>query len=256
MALTKGVWCILGCGLLCTGLVSCSSVPDVFVKPFDWPFPGQTRKCEPIKNKPVTYVIRKGDTLSEIAQCFRVRERDIARYNGIKNPNAIRIGQKLVIPPRGAKVTSRPPPRSSEPKKKQGGASGATSPPLAKYGPSWIWPTQKGKILRKFSPKGSGKQGISIAGKIGQKVVAAASGRIVYSGEGLVGYGKLIIVQHSKDYLTAYAHNNRLLVKEGDSVKRGQKIAEMGKTAAKTPRLHFELRYKGEPIDPLKYLPR
>ena len=90
---------------------------------------------------------------------------------------------------------------------------------------------------------------------MGQKVVSAASGKVVYSGEGLVGYGRLIIVQHQGSFLTAYAHNDRLLVKEGQSVKRGQTIAHMGKTAAKTPRLHFEMRYKGKPVDPLKYLP-
>ena len=90
---------------------------------------------------------------------------------------------------------------------------------------------------------------------MGQKIVSAAPGKVVYSGEGLVGYGKLIIVQHKRDFLTAYAHNDRLLVKEGQSVKRGQTIAHMGKTAAKSPRLHFEIRFKGNAVDPLKYLP-
>lgn len=256
MVLKKGIWQALVLGVLCTGSVSCGVLPDIL--PSDiLPFPKSTtssekkqkkvKACYPIRDKEITYTVRKGDTLSEIAECFRTRWYYITKRNGIKDPNRIKIGQKLIIPARSGKATSSG--------KKSKSASASSRPPTrAKSGINWIWPAQ-GKIIRKFSSKGSGKQGISISGKMGQKIVSAAPGKVVYSGEGLVGYGKLIIVQHKKDFLTAYAHNDRLLVKEGQSVKRGQTIAHMGKTAAKTPRLHFEIRYKGNAVNPLKYLP-
>lgn len=257
MVLKKGIWQALVLGVLCTGSVSCGVLPDIL--PSDiLPLPKSTassekkqkkvKACYPVRDKEITYIVRKGDTLSEIAECFKTRWYYITKRNGIKNPNQIKIGQKLIIPPRSGKATG------SSGRKSKSASTSSRPPTRAKSGINWIWPAQ-GKIIRKFSSKGSGKQGISISGKMGQKIVSAAPGKVVYSGEGLVGYGKLIIVQHKKDFLTAYAHNNRLLVKEGQSVKRGQTIAHMGKTAAKTPRLHFEIRYKGNAVDPLKYLP-
>lgn len=114
----------------------------------------------------------------------------------------------------------------------------------------WAWPTQ-GNVIRGFSEQ---NKGIDIAGKAGQPVVAAADGKVVYSGSGLRGYGKLIILRHDKTYLSAYAHNSQLLVKEGQSVKKGQKIAEMGNTDADQVKLHFEIRQLGKPVDPSKYL--
>ena len=257
MALKNNIWSVLFLVVLCAGSVSCRPLSDILVKPFESSTSSEKRSaqkkqakgCHPVRDKDIVYVVRKGDTLGEIAQCFRARWYDIAKRNKIKNPNAIRIGQKLVIPARSSKTTAS--------RAKAGGkatSKPARAPSRAKSGIVWAWPA-KGKIIRKFSPKGSGKQGISIAGKTGQKVVSAASGKVVYSGEGLVGYGRLVIVQHKKDFLTAYAHNHRLLVKEGQQVKKGQTIAHMGKTAAKTPRLHFEIRYKGNAVDPLKYLP-
>lgn len=258
MVLKKGICPVLILAVLCTGSVSCRPLTDLLVKPFEWPSSTTkkstpkrkpTKACYPVKDKEITYIVRKGDTLSEIAECFRIRWYYIANRNGIKDPNAIRVGQRLIIPARSSKATA-----SGGTTKKKSASKPARPPTGAKSGIAWTWPAQ-GKIIRKFSPKGSGKQGISIAGRMGQKIVSAASGKVVYSGEGLVGYGRLIIVQHKKDFLTAYAHNDRLLVKEGQSVKKGQTIAHMGKTAAKTPRLHFEIRYKGNAVDPLKYLP-
>ncbi|MCY3852001.1 MAG: peptidoglycan DD-metalloendopeptidase family protein [Gammaproteobacteria bacterium] len=232
---------------------------DLLVEPFESSIPTkkksttpkkQAKACYPVRDKEIAYIVRKGDTLGEIAACFKTRWYYIAKRNKIKNPNRIKIGQKLIIPARSSKAAA-----ATSSKAKGRGASTSSRPPTrAKSGINWTWPAQ-GKIIRKFSSKGSGKQGISIAGKKGQKIVSAAPGKVVYSGEGLVGYGKLIIVQHKRDFLTAYAHNDRLLVKEGQSVKRGQTIAHMGKTAAKSPRLHFEVRYKGNAVDPLKYLP-
>ena len=260
MALKKGIWPVLILAVLCTGSVSCRPLTDLLVKPFEHPSSTTkkstpqrkpTKACYPVKDKEIVYIVRKGDTLGEIAQCFRTRWYYIAKRNRLKDPNAIMIGQKLVIPARSGKAASR---ASGAGTKKKSASTPARPPSRAKSGIAWTWPA-KGKIIRKFSSKGSGKQGISIAGKMGQKIVSAASGKVVYSGEGLVGYGRLIIVQHKRDFLTAYAHNNRLLVREGQSVKKGQTIAHMGQTAAKTPRLHFEIRYKGNAVDPLKYLP-
>ena len=118
-------------------------------------------------------------------------------------------------------------------------------------GVEWIWPT-KGKLLEGFSES---TKGIDIAGKPGQAVTASAAGKVVYSGAGLRGYGKLIIIKHNNTYLSAYAHNNKLLVKEGQTVAKGQKIAEMGNTDASLVKLHFEIRKNGKPVDPLKHLP-
>ena len=258
MVLKKGIWPVLALAVLCAGSVSCrplTNLTDLLVKPFEQSSStAQKRRakaCHPVKDKEITYTVRKGDTLGEIAQCFRTRWYYISSRNKLKNPNVIRPGQKLIIPARSGKATAK---AGRGAAKKSSASKPAWAPSRAKSGIAWVWPA-KGKIIRKFSPKGSGKQGISIAGKMGQKVVSAASGKVVYSGEGLVGYGRLIIVQHRGEFLTAYAHNDRLLVGEGQSVKKGQTIAHMGKTAARTPRLHFEIRYKGSAVDPLKYLP-
>jgi lipoprotein NlpD len=116
----------------------------------------------------------------------------------------------------------------------------------------WGWPAQ-GKIVAGFSE--ASNKGLDIAGKLGDPVIASAPGRVVYSGSGLRGYGKLVIIKHNKTYLSAYAHNKDILVKEGQSVVKGQKIAEVGNTDSDTPKLHFEIRKLGKPVDPAKYLP-
>ena len=139
-------------------------------------------------------------------------------------------------------------------------APSATAPVVRTPNPSpavdaasaWIWPAQ-GKVVTTFS-NGETK-GIDIAGKLGDAVRASSGGRVVYAGAGLRGYGKLVIIKHDADFLSAYAHNNSLLVKEGQTVKKGQTIAELGKTDADRPKLHFEIRRRGKPVDPLKYLP-
>jgi lipoprotein NlpD len=118
----------------------------------------------------------------------------------------------------------------------------------------WRWPAQ-GQVVRHFSPK-NGSKGIDIAGRSGQAVNAAAGGRVVYSGSGLRGYGKLIIIKHNNSHLSAYAHNERLLVKEGDTVNGGQRIASMGRAGDRQVKLHFQVRRNGKPVDPLRYLPK
>ncbi|MGF1720123.1 peptidoglycan DD-metalloendopeptidase family protein [Vibrio kyushuensis] len=119
---------------------------------------------------------------------------------------------------------------------------------------SWIWPT-KGRIIKKFSAGEQGNKGIDIAGQRGQSVVSTAGGTVVYSGNALRGYGNLVIVKHNDNYLSAYAHNDRLLVQEGQSVKAGQKIATMGSSGTSSVRLHFEIRYQGKSVNPNRYLP-
>ena len=130
-------------------------------------------------------------------------------------------------------------------------APSEAQPARADDGVGWIWPT-KGKLLEGFSET---SKGIDIAGKPGQAVTAAAAGKVVYSGAGLKGYGKLVIIKHNNTYLSAYAHNNKILVKEGETVTKGQKIAEMGNTDTDLVKLHFEIRKNGKPVDPLKHLP-
>ena len=180
---------------------------------------------------------------------------NIVRWNNLTDPNAIEVGQVLrVAPPAGsvtAATSSAPPPRTSS-----GDTSDSAPSSSALITPatsiSLIWPTQ-GSVIRGFDGKNS--KGIDIAGASGTQIVAAAAGTVVYAGNGLRGYGNLLIVKHNADYLTAYAHNRALLVKEGQSVTQGQPIAEMGDTDTNRVMLHFELRYKGSSIDPSRYLP-
>ncbi len=119
---------------------------------------------------------------------------------------------------------------------------------------SWSWPT-KGPVIESFSLSGRINKGIDLAGRKGEPVFAAADGKVVYSGTGLVGYGNLIIIKHNETFLSAYAHNSRLLLSEGDIAKAGQKIAEIGSTGANRDKLHFEIRRDGKPVNPMTYLP-
>ncbi|HDK6714371.1 TPA: murein hydrolase activator NlpD [Klebsiella quasipneumoniae] len=130
-------------------------------------------------------------------------------------------------------------------------SSTSTSSPIS----SWRWPTD-GKVIENFSGAEGGNKGIDIAGSKGQAIVATADGRVVYAGNALRGYGNLIIIKHNDDYLSAYAHNDTMLVREQQEVKAGQKIATMGSTGTSSTRLHFEIRYKGKSVNPLQYLPQ
>ncbi len=220
---------------------------------------------------PDTYKVKKGDTLYSIAWRYKLDYRALARWNAIKPPYTIYPGQRLRMRPgadsRQAKAQTKTPPRTTQGGKTQAKTqsaatkttpaprTGATSPASTKP-LRWTWPTQ-GQVVRHFSNTNTGKKGIDIAGKPGQAVKATAAGQVVYSGSGLIGYGKLIIINHDKNYLSAYAHNRRLLVKEGERVDAGQKIAELGSTGTTDrPLLHFEIRLNGQPVDPLKYLPQ
>lgn len=199
---------------------------------------------------PGFYRVERGDTLSKIARSNRQSVQSIVRWNNLTNPDSIEVGQVLrVAPPGGAAPTSGAV-RSS------GNGSASPAPRPAPAVPastiSLVWPAD-GTVIRRFD--GSNSKGIDISAAAGTPVVAAAPGTVVYAGNGLRGYGNLLILKHNAEYLTAYAHNRVLLVKEGQSVTRGEKIAEMGDTDTDRVMLHFELRYQGRSIDPSRALP-
>jgi lipoprotein NlpD len=239
--------------------------------------------------KPGYYAVKPGDTLIRIGLDNGQNWRDIKLWNNIENPNLIEVGQVLRVVPPGvdpgaaaarpvapaSRADSRPldarglpaPAVASAPAT---GASATAATPAASAAPmpapapapvaarepdddvNWIWPAA-GPVATTFDEARS--KGVAITGKVGDPVMAAADGRVVYAGSGLRGYGNLVIVKHNTTYLTAYAHNQVLLVKEDQVVRRGQKIAEMGSSDAERVQLHFEIRRQGKPIDPLKLLP-
>jgi lipoprotein NlpD len=205
--------------------------------------------------------VQKGDSLYGIAQRYDVSVERLARLNQLKKPYVLQPGQTIYLKPLSAHVkkptatsqqSGRPRPVSVQPAatQKQLPASQTTSWPTTIH---WQRPAN-GKIVKKFNRQLNDAKGIDIAGKYRDPIVASADGKVVYSGNGLISYGNLIIIKHNKTFLSAYAYNDKLLVKEGDAVRSGQKIAEMGRKDL-TPRLHFEIRKNGKPDDPLKYLP-
>jgi murein DD-endopeptidase MepM/ murein hydrolase activator NlpD len=215
---------------------------------------------------PGFYRVERGDTLYQIARSNRQSVSSIVRWNNLSNPDAIEVGQVLrVSPPPGSSAGSsagaqRTVPRSSAsasasaavPAQRDSAATNATASAAPATPISLVWPSS-GQVVRSFDGRDS--KGIDIANSAGTAVVAAAPGTVVYAGNGLRGYGNLLIIKHDKDYLTAYAHNQSLLVKEGQAVSQGQKIAEMGSSDNDRVMLHFELRYQGRSIDPARDLP-
>lgn len=235
------------------------------------------------------HIVQSGDTLYAIARRYGVDFRDLARWNRIGPPYTIYPKQRLQVsaaggvaaapaarprpaspPParpaaRPTQPPARPPgkPASANPAPASQSATGspAAPPPAPQPKPpaaaaaagSWRWPTE-GSVIRNYSANDPGRQGIKIAGEAGQPVRAARDGQVVYSGAGLVGYGELVIVKHAGGYLTAYGHNRRRLVSEGEQVKAGQPIAELGRTGTDREMLHFEIRVGGKPVDPLPLL--
>jgi len=242
--------------------------------------------------RPSSYIVQKGDTLFSIAFNYGFDYHELAAMNGIKDPSLISIGQKISLLPnrtgtavaasavkpidilvkdqprvvkypysaaamaRIDKVQEQRPAASmiakapqAEPATENDSRGDVSDVPVLE----WSLPAT-GKLIGQFS-EAANRKGIDIAGKLGQPVMASASGRVVYSGNGLRGYGKLIIIKHNSTYLSAYAHNEKILVKEGQKVTRGQKIALMGNTDASQVELHFEVRRFGKPVDPAKYLP-
>ena len=218
--------------------------------------------------KPGYYTVKQGDTLIRIGLESGQNWRDIVRWNNLDNPNQIEVGQVLrIAPPTSASsgVVTRPiasssvqtqavPPAGSASTAKPASTSTApaSEPQTAGEEVAWAWPVN-GPVLAGFDEVKN--KGLDLGGSAGDAVLAAADGRVVYAGAGLRGYGNLIIVKHNNTYLTAYAHNQTLLVKEDQPVRRGQKIAEMGNSDADRVKLHFEVRRQGKPVDPARYLP-
>jgi len=238
--------------------------------------------------KPGYYTVKPGDTMIRIGLETGQSHKDITRWNSIENANKIEVGQVLRVVPPVANDTTAPASTASVAVAKPVSTSSVTSTPIAAgtakpasapasatpaaaptpaQAPAptvaaasaggddeinWIWPGN-GPVLAGFDE--AKNKGLDIGGSAGDPVVAAAEGRVVYAGAGLRGYGNLIILKHNSTYLTAYAHNQTLLVKEDQSVKKGQKIAEMGNSDADRVKLHFEVRRQGKPVDPSKYLP-
>ena len=214
--------------------------------------------------KPGYYTVKPGDTVIRIGLDTGQNSRDIVRWNNLENPNLIEVGQVLRVIPPGSdnnQVVTRPvapgsatAAASAARPASAAGSSAAPSAPAsaAEDEVAFIWPAQ-GQLIGSFDDVKN--KGFDIAGKAGDPILASADGRVVYAGAGLRGYGNLIILKHNNTYLTAYAHNQTLLVKEDQSVKKGQKIAEMGNSDADRVKLHFEVRRQGKPVDPAKYLP-
>ncbi|WP_238914525.1 M23 family metallopeptidase [Achromobacter insolitus] len=209
--------------------------------------------CGTTKVQPGYYRVQSGDTLTQIARKQGTSVSNLVRWNKLSNSNSIEVGQLLrVEPPAGQARTSPPPSKAGSkpaPKSSTSSARRRTAPPGAI---SLVWPAQ-GKVTRGYD--GSGSNGIVISNSSGTPVVAAAQGTVAYSGSGLRGYGHLVIVKHNASFLSIYAHNSKLLVKEGQRVSQGQKIAEMGNSDSKQVGLYFELRYDGQAVDPAGSLP-
>ena len=266
-----------------------SPVPETAAKPSASPVLEPTSPAaKPLPGaenagKPGYYTVKPGDTLIRVGLDHGQSFRDIARWSGLDNPNRIEVGQVLrVEPPVGASAEPETKPvvlssaspmalapvqAASADKRASPAATTAAAPastpapaPASTAAPTagaddeiaWIWPVN-GELLAGFDELKN--KGLDIGGKAGSPVLASADGRVVYAGAGLRGYGNLIILKHNNTYLTAYAHNQALLVKEDQTVRKGQKIAEMGSSDTDRVKLHFEVRRQGKPVDPAKYLP-
>lgn len=238
------------------------------------PSPSGTREA-----RDGVYTVQRGDTLFSIALAFGIDSRELARINNISDPSQLTVGQSLrVRPPTDASVATvtpvapvgstevRPlplpgaaPPATtpSAPAATAPAPAAAKPPETAKPAPvesslQWAWPAA-GKVIEGFEDPRN--KGIDISGAEGEPIRVAADGKVVYVGSAVRGYGNLVIVEHADEFISAYAHNRQIVVKQGQQVKRGEKIAEMGKSDADRPKLHFEIRRQGKPLDPQRYLP-
>lgn len=219
-------------------------------------------------NPPVyfgSHTVEQGDTLYSIAWRYGRDYKELAEANKISPPYSLLVGQRIrldlkvnpQIQDANSAVTKRKPILTKN--NKQTNVNKGKIEPVEEAEVldsilKWRWP-HVGPVIATFSSTGAFNKGIDIGGKTGDSVVAAAEGEVVYAGSGLRGYGKLVIVSHANNFISAYAHNQRILVKEGDRVKAGQRIAELGESGTTQPKLHFEIRQKGKPVDPEKYLP-
>ena len=203
--------------------------------------------------KPGYYTVKPGDTVMQIGRTTSQNWRDIVKWNNLESANQIEVGQVLRVVPLDTNGATTKPPVATAP-------IITPLPPLPPASTSatledeipWIWPSS-GTLISGYDEVKS--KGLKIAGKLGDPIYASADGRVVYAGSGLRGYGNLVILKHNETYLTAYAHNQTLLVKEDQTVRKGQRIADMGSSDADKVMLHFEVRRNGKPVDPAKYLP-
>lgn len=233
---------------------------------------------QPPSRKLQSHRVSHGETLYSIAWRYGLDHRRLAAANGISPPYTIYPDQTLRLaeaelshaPSRPHEAAERSTemrktpsakledqqPNLNNRSKNQTVASGVPAAPILLQEPlNWRWPAG-GRILSAFGSSTGLNKGVDIEGKLGESVIAAASGQVVYAGSGLRGYGKLLIIKHNDTYLSAYAHNNRLLLSEGETVKGGDKIAEMGSSGTDAVKLHFEIRRQGKPVDPIRYLPK
>ncbi|MEN0035929.1 MAG: peptidoglycan DD-metalloendopeptidase family protein [Cellvibrio sp.] len=256
--------------IACVVLVSCASHSPAPV--YD--------KSRSFANRPKTHIVAPGDTMFSIAWRYGLKYEELAKYNKISPPYIIRPSQVIRLDMVGgaaspvqtqsggksvvtnsklsgpAKTPTSTNKNSVIRKENKTTTVGQSNKNSTVWGaPQWRWPA-KGSLISSFQGNNGLNKGIDLGGKLGEPVLAAAAGQVVYSGSGLRGYGKLLIVKHNEVFLSAYAHNDRLLVKEGDFVKAGQIIADMGSSGTDRVKLHFEIRRDGTPVDPLKYLPR
>ncbi len=197
----------------------------------------------PLREPATTHIVRSGETLFSIAFRYGKDPDDVARWNRLGDGSLIYPGQVLrLVPPSGSsRGSTRPAPKPLPELPSQ--------PP-----PDWSWPTA-GRINVEFGGKPGPGTGVLIDGRSRQAVRAAASGKVVYAGSGLIGYGQLIIIRHNDTYLSAYGYTASVLVREGESVRKGQQIARMGEGPERKPRLHFEIRRNGKPVNPRQFLP-
>ncbi len=246
-------WCVLISMMLLTGCASTSS--------------GESEAdgtAAPVAEG--EYRVQRGDTLHSIAVRHGTDWPTLARLNGIDAPHLIQAGQVLRITGAAAARLPATPTRvvtasnvaahtaAPVPSSPLRVTASSSAPPPPGAG-KWQWPTE-GQVIGAFSTDNGLNKGLDISGQQGQPIVAAQAGSVVFAGSGLRGYGELVIVKHNDTYVSAYGHNSRLLVKEGQSVQAGQQIAEMGSSGTDKVKLHFEIRRQGKPVDPMQYLPR
>lgn len=252
--------------LLLLGLVACSTPNRAPVYSLTSESSYNKKKPAPSKNK--FYRVRKGDTLYAIAWREGLDYKRLAKWNNLARSYTIYPGQLLRLKPYKKKVikTKKKPPKVlKKPKKQPTKIAKSKKKPTAQkkvvkktttqHKLKWRWPAN-GKLLSKYSSRNETNKGIDISGSLGARVRAAEAGKVVYSGSGLIGYGKLVIVKHNSQYLSAYGHNSQLLVKEGQVIKKGDVIAKMGRSNSGQAMLHFEIRKQGKPVNPIALLPR
>lgn len=243
----KARYLMLALAVVSIGLSGCAS------RTARAPVTDMTQAAPEVKPAESTYIVKPGDTLYKVAQAHNMETSRLAQLNNITDPSQLRVGQVLRLD--GSVPQPEPGPAVATPVTPVAPVTpvGSASTPRASDASliNWGWPAG-GKVIQGFN---SSTKGIDLEGAPGEPVQAAADGKVMYAGNGVRGLGNLILLGHSDGFITAYAHNESLLVKTGQEVKKGEKIATIGQTDTTSPRLHFEVRRRGTPVDPMSYLP-